>query len=147
MTMTSADLTTQNSKTGTLEKVWLIEIQARPEDANKIIDQVLKVDPLIYGRYGRNAFVSAVGTETYMPQANSTSALHLSAEGKVQTFSSAVITISVSQASETLSNILDAIREAHHYEEPLIFVTESWASRANYDPHNSNPNRWWNQAH
>jgi hypothetical protein len=24
------------------------------------------------------------------------------------------------------------------------FVQDSWASRANYDPRNTNPNRWWN---
>jgi hypothetical protein len=44
-----------------------------------------------------------------------------------------------------LGLVLDAIRDVHHYEEPLIFVTECWASRANYNPQNANPNRWWNR--
>ena len=133
------------TRTGTVERVWQIEIQASPEDANKIIDNVMEVDPLIYGRYKRNAFISAIGSETYVPEENSTSAVHLGTADKVQTFPSALIVISVEQNRETLGRVLDAIRDVHHYEEPLIFIKDCWASRACYDPHNSNPNRWWNR--
>lgn len=143
--MSTKDLSGLTTETGTIERVWLIEIQAAPEDADNIIDKVMEVDPLIYGRYQRNAFVSAVGSETYVPQANSTSAVHLEAEGQVQTFPSVMIVISIAQDREVLGKVLDAIREVHHYEEPLIFIKDSWASRANYDPRNVNPNRWWNR--
>lgn len=143
--MRATDLKQLNTKTGTVEPVWLIEIQAAPEDADKILDRVMEVDPLVYGRYQRNAFVSAVGSETYLPLANSTSALHLDAQDKVQTFPSVLIVISIEQNRATLARVLDAIREVHHYEEPLIFIKDSWASRANYDPRNSNPHRWWNR--
>jgi hypothetical protein len=131
---------------GTVERVWLIQIQAAPEDVDRIIDKVMEVDPLVYGRYERNAFVTAVGSETYRPRENSTSAIHRGAQGTIQTFPSVQVFISIEQDREKLARVLDAIREVHHYEEPLIFVQDSWASRANYDPRSANPNRWWNRV-
>lgn len=143
--MHNGDISNLQTRTGTVERVWQIEIQAMPEDVDKIIDSVMEVDPLIYGRYRRNAFVSSVGLETYLPEEDSTSAVHLGAADKIQTFPSVLIVISIEQNPETLEHVLDAIREVHHYEEPLIFIKDCWASRANYDPHNINPNRWWNR--
>ena len=139
------DISNLKTRTGTVERVWQIEIQATPDDADKIIDNVMEVDPLIYGRYKRNAFITAVGSETYLPEDNSTSAVHLGVANKVQTFPSVLVVISVEQNPETLGLVLDAIRDVHHYEQPLIFIKDCWASRASYDPHNSNPNRWWNR--
>ncbi|KAB2848357.1 MAG: hypothetical protein F9K44_11060 [Hyphomicrobiaceae bacterium] len=106
----------------------------------------MEADPLSYGRYERNAFVSAVGTETYRPLANSTSAIHLGAQDTIQKFPCVELVISIQQERETLSRVLDAIRDVHHYEEPLIFVHDAWASRAAYDPRNTNPHRWWNKS-
>lgn len=144
--MTARNMADFETENGALEAVWIIEVQTRPEDTDKILNKVMEVDPLVYGRYERNCFVSAIGTETYLPKANSTSAIHLGAEGEVQTFSSVVMLLSVTQKDARLGRILDAIRAAHHYEEPLIFVKECWASRAKYDPRNTNPNRWWNET-
>ena len=45
-----------------------------------------------------------------------------------------------------LERVMDAILNVHHYEQPMIYVREDWASRANYDPNNANPNRWWNDG-
>ncbi|MFQ1701388.1 hypothetical protein ACJ5NV_12425 [Loktanella agnita] len=42
--------------------------------------------------------------------------------------------------------MMNAIIDAHHYEEPVIFVREDWASRAAYNPKSDNPNRWWNNG-
>ncbi|MGY8995704.1 MAG: hypothetical protein ACKVH7_04610, partial [Alphaproteobacteria bacterium] len=64
--MQPQDLSEMVTNTGAVERIWLIEIQAAPEDVDKIIDSMMKVDPLIYGRYKRNAFVSAIGIETYV---------------------------------------------------------------------------------
>jgi hypothetical protein len=144
--MTMINVADHETEGGTLEAVWLIEVQTRPEDSDKILDAIMAVDPLLYGRYERNCFVSGVGSETYTPQANSTSAVHRGAEGKVQIFPGVTMVLSLSKQSVNLGKVLDAIRAVHHYEEPLIFVTECWASRAKYNPHSKNPNRWWNAA-
>ena len=139
-------LANQQTRTGRLVPVWLIRIQADPDEAETIIDKVMEVDLLRYGRYERNAMISGVGSETYRPMPNSTSAVHLGAEGKIQRFPCVEIVISLESDEAGLQRVLDAIRDAHHYEEPLIFVQECWASRAAYDPHNKNPYRWWNKG-
>ena len=72
----------------------------------KIIDSVMEVDSLIYCCYRRNAFVPAVGSETCLPEENSTSAVHLGAANKVQTFLSAPIVISIQQDSNPLDRLL-----------------------------------------
>ena len=144
--MQDTDIRNLNTRTGRVERVWQIEIQAKPEDADKIIDSVMQVNTLKYGRYQRNAFVSAIGRETYLPEQGSTSAVHAGAANTVQNFPSILIMISIEQDAEMLGRVLDAVRDVHHYEEPLIFVKDCWASRASYDPHKTNPNRWWNQS-
>ena len=52
--------------------------------------------------------------------------------------------INVPRDINVLGEVMDAIMNVHHYEEPVIFLREDWASRASYDPNNDNPNRWWN---
>ena len=46
----------------------------------------------------------------------------------------------------TLAKAIEAVREAHSYEGPVITVSEVWASRADYSGERSNPNRWWNRG-
>ena len=40
---------------------------------------------------------------------------------------------------------MDALLAVHHYEQPVIFLREDWASRASYNPTSDNPNRWVEQ--
>src|SRR3712207_8856257 len=112
--MHATDLSGLTSRTGTVERVWLIQIQAAPEEVDRIIDKVMEVDQLVYGRYERNAFVTAIGSETYRPREDSTSAIHRGAQGTIQTFPSVQVFISIEQDCEKLARVLDAIREVHH---------------------------------
>ena len=54
--------------------------------------------------------------------------------------------LSIERDAAILKKVMDAIIYVHHYEEPVIFLREDWASRANYDPSSDNPNRWWNDG-
>ena len=54
--------------------------------------------------------------------------------------------ISVERDVVVLERVMDAILAVHHYEEPVIFLREDWASRAAYNPDSDNPNRWWNNG-
>ena len=65
------DLTEYKAKSGGLVPVWTIEIQTLPEDTDRILDEVMKVHPLSFGRYQRNASISAVGKETAQPEPGS----------------------------------------------------------------------------
>ncbi|MBO6817861.1 MAG: hypothetical protein JJ871_02005 [Thalassospira sp.] len=136
------------AKSGTLVPVFTIEVQTLPEDTDRILDEVMKVHPLGFGRYQRNASISAVGKETAQPEPGSTTTTHVDglAAGSTETYPMVELKISIDRDQKALAKVMDAIIYAHHYEEPVIFVREDWASRAAYNPQSDNPNRWWNNG-
>lgn len=142
------DLSAYNAKSGTLVPVFTIEVQTLPEDTDRILDEVMKVHPLSFGRYQRNASISAIGKETAQPEPDSTTTTHVEGfeAGSTETYPVVELKISIDRDLAALANVMDAIIYAHHYEEPVIFVREDWASRAAYDPKSENPNRWWNNG-
>ncbi len=142
------DLTDYRAASGTFVPVWTLEVQTLPEDTDRILDAVMAVHPLSYGRYQRNASISAIGRETAQPEAGSTTDTHQPgfAPGATETYPMVELKVSVERDLKILEQVMDAILGAHHYEEPVIFLREDWASRANYDPLSDNPNRWWNNG-
>ena len=141
-------LANYRAKSGSLVQVYRLEVQTRPDDADRLLDAVVRVHPLNYGRYRRNASVSAVGAETGQPQDNSTTTTHIDGveAGGTETYPMVELKFSIPRDAAILERVMDAIHAAHHYEEPVIHVREEWASRAAYDPNSDNPNRWWNDG-
>lgn len=141
-------LAAYEAKSGTLVPVFTLEVQTLPEDTDRILDAVMKVHPLSFGRYQRNASISAVGKETAQPEPGSTTTTHVDGfqAGGTETYPMVELKISIERDLAALARVMDAIIHAHHYEEPVIFVREDWASRAAYDPNSDNPNRWWNNG-
>jgi len=146
--MSKSDLTQYNAKSGRFEPVWTLEIQTLDEDVDRILDAVMKVYQLAYGRYQRNASISALGRETSQPEPNSTTTTHVEGfeAGSTETYPMVELKISVQRDNDILAKVMDAVLEAHHYEEPVIFLREDWVSRAAYNPNSDNPNRWWNNG-
>ncbi len=142
------DLTRYKAKSGRLEPVWTLEIQTLQEDTDRILDAVMAVHPLSYGRYQRNASISAAGRETAQPEAGSTTDTHVGGfvPGATETYPMVEMKISVPRDLSVLERVMDAVLHVHHYEEPVIFVREDWVSRAAYDPKRDNPHRWWNSG-
>lgn len=136
------------AKSGHLVPVYRIEIQTRPDDADRLLDAIMDVHSLDYGRYRRNASVSAVGAETGQPEENSTTTTHVEGfeAGGTETYPMIELKLSIERDPEALARVMDAVIHAHNYEQPVIYVREEWASRANYDPNSCNPNRWWNDG-
>ena len=143
-----ADLSAYRAQSGRFEPVWTLEVQTFEQDVDQILDAVMVVHPLSYGRYQRNASVSAVGKETSQPLPGSTTDTHQDGfmAGDIETYPIVELKISVERDPKTLEKVMDAILQVHRYEEPVIFLREDWASRANYDPNSDNPNRWWNNG-
>lgn len=143
-----AELAEYQAKSGRLVPVWTIEIQTLPAETDRLLDAVMEVHPLSFGRYQRNASISAIAKETSQPQPNSTTTSHKAGyqAGSTETYPMVELKISIERDVRILEQVMDAILTAHHYEEPVIFVREDWASRAAYDPHSDNPNRWWNNG-
>lgn len=146
--MPETDLKQYRAKSGRLEPVFTLEIQTLDEDVDRILDAVMQVHSLSFGRYQRNASVSAQGRETAQPEENSTTTTHKAGytAGATETYPVVELKISIERDVAVLERVMDAILEVHHYEEPVIFVREDWASRAAYDPNRNNPNRWWNNG-
>lgn len=142
------DLRRYKAKSGTFLPVWTLEIQTLPEDTDRILDEVQKVHPTSFGRYQRNASISAVGMETSQPEPGSTTTTHVDGfeAGETETYPMVELKISIERDLGILEKVMDAVLHAHHYEEPVIFLREDWASRAAYDPESDNPNRWWNNG-
>ena len=143
-----SELLKYTAKSGRLIPVWTIEIQTLPEDTDRILDELLRVHPLSFGRYQRNASISAIGKETAQPEPGSTTTTHVEGfeAGATETYPMVELKISVERDLTILSKVMNAIIYAHHYEEPVIFIREDWASRAAYGPNSDNPNRWWNNG-
>ena len=141
-------LDTYKAVSGTFEPVWRLDIQTRPDDADRLVDAVMAIDLLEYGRYQRNAAVSAVGAETLQPKENSTTTTHIEGfkAGNTDTHPMVQLTFSIQRDIVLLEKVMDAVIYAHHYEEPVIYLRDEWASRAVYDPNSDNPNRWWNDG-
>ncbi len=136
------------AQSGTFVPVFTLEIQILENDADRILDAIMTVDPLPYGRYERNASVSGVGKETTVPQPNSTTTTHKSSyqPGTAMTYPMVELKISIERDLALLEKLMDVIHEVHHYEEPVIFLREDWTSRSAYNPKRDNPNRWWNNG-
>ncbi len=143
-----SDLSNYSAKSGRFIPVWTLEIQTLLEDTDRILDAIMQVHPLSYGRYQRNASVSAVGFETAQPEPNSTTHTHVKAftPGATETYPMVELKVSIERDEAVLAKVMDAILEVHHYEEPVVFLREDFAHRAAYDPNRDNPNRWWNNG-
>ncbi|MEL6610168.1 MAG: hypothetical protein AAFO93_14770 [Pseudomonadota bacterium] len=143
----SNDLSDYAAQSGRFEAAFTLEIQTLPGDVGRILDAVMAVHPLSYGRYERNASVTAQGYETARPMAGSTTDTHVESfqPGGTETYPMVELKISVERDATVLARVMDAILSVHHYEEPVIFCREDWVHRAAYDPDRENPNRWWNR--
>lgn len=142
------DLKNYHADSGKFVPVWTIEIQTLAEDTDRILDAVMKVHPLSFGRYQRNASISAQGRETSQPEPGSTTTTHVDGfnAGNTEIYPMVELKISIERDAAVLERVMDAVILAHHYEEPVIFLREDWASRAAYNPRSDNPNRWWNNG-
>lgn len=136
------------SETGKLIPVYRMEINTRPDDAERLLDAIFNVHPLMVGEYARNATVTATGAETGRPGEQTVTRIHNTdfGAGETEVYPSVELKISFERDVEVLQRIMEAVLHAHQFEEPNIHIREEWASRANYTPRNDNPNRWWNDG-
>ena len=144
--MDKSNLKGYKAESGSFVPVWTLEIQTVLEDVDKILDAIMCVHPLSYGRYERNASVSAVGMETAQPMPGSTTDCHVTefVPGATETYPMVELKLSIERDNAVLEKVMNAVHYVHHYEEPVIFLRENWVSRSNYNPDSKNPNRFWN---
>ena len=141
---TASSLSTDNieSESFRLEPVYLVSVNIPDEDVKRVLDSLTSVVPLVYGKYDRVAFRSASGVEQFRPLTGS----RAGAQDELSEYKTTRVSFSIPQDPVTLRKTIDAIRNSHPYEEPVINAQEGWASRATGKRDETNPNRWWNKG-
>ena len=129
-------------KTCSLEPVWFVWVELAARDDARVRDAVADAVGLAYGSYDRVAMESGDGVQFFHPVKGAKAGdLDETVEMPART-----LTFSIPRDPETLAKAIEAIRYAHSYEEPVIYVLEGAATRADYATDRDNPNRWWNRG-
>jgi len=123
-----------------LERAYLVTVHVPSADVDQVLAAAVAAVGLDYGKYDQVAYLDAPGLEQFRPREGSKAGAQ-SAAGRTPTTK---VSFSVARDSTLLKKALDAIYGAHSYEEPVIYISEVWRSRAT-NPDEKNPNRWWNR--
>jgi len=123
-----------------LERVYVVTVHIPNPEVEKVLEAITAAVPLDYGFYDQVAFLEAPGLEQYRPREGSKGGV----QDKAGRSPTTKVSFSIPREAAALAKVLSAIRHAHSYEEPVIYIHEAWRSRTT-DRDESNPNRWWNQ--
>jgi hypothetical protein len=130
------------SKHFKLEPVWFFHVELAARDDARVREAVTQAVSLHYGSYDRVALETSDGVQFFHPVKGS----HVGEIDKTITMPVRVLSFSIPRDNALLKSALEAIHDAHSYQEPVIYITESMASRAIYSESRDNPNRWWNRG-
>lgn len=135
------NLTTFETRSVRMVALTLIVFQAPPEDVDRIMAAVIDIVPLRMGPYDSNAYQSAGGVERYRPLDGAAAG----AEPDVRK-RAGVVEVSFEMPSDEalVGEVVEAIFQAHSYQEPVIRVMPLLASRSKGLDDSANQNRWWN---
>jgi len=123
-----------------MERAYRVEVHVPNVEIEAVLKSVVAEVGLEYGKYDQVAFLDAAGLEQFRPMEGSKAGKRAEA-GRVLTTN---VSFSVPHDAGILKKALDAVRYVHSYEEPVIYVSEVWRSRATGGD-GTNPNRWWNR--
>lgn len=134
---------TIEAKSLRLEPCLVVSLQTPEADVERIMASVTRLTPLAIGRYDRNVFQSATGTEYYRPLEGAAAG----AESETRRRPGIVeVSFQLPKDQVLLARIVEAIFQTHSYQEPLIVVREVLASRSKGLDDKDNPHRWWNTS-
>ncbi|MEZ5778361.1 MAG: hypothetical protein R3E44_08370 [Paracoccaceae bacterium] len=137
-----AKITEFETKSMSMRRVHLMELQAPAEDVERIMAAVARIDPLAMGTtYDNNAFQTAPGVERYRPRDGA-------AAGKEEAVRErpgvVALFFETSGGQDVAAEIVEAVYQVHSYQEPVIRITECLSSRTKGLDDSDNPHRWWN---
>ena len=124
--MTEAETINAMLTTCQLEPVWLVWVELAARDDARVREAVAGAVGLAYGAFDRVAFESAPGLQFFHPREGSKpGALEETVEMPAR-----VLSFSIPREPARLAAAIEAIRHTHSYQEPVIYVREALASRA-----------------
>ena len=119
----------------------LLTFQAPVEDVDRIMEAVVAIVPLAMGPYDSNAYQSSPGTERYRPLEGAAAG----AESELRKRPGVVeVCFELPDAQDVTERVIEAIFQAHSYQEPVIRLQTILSSRSKGLDDGKNPNRWWN---
>jgi len=119
----------------------LVTFQAPAADVDRIMDAVVAIAPLVMGKYDRNAYQSAHGIERYRPLEGTAAGPETELRRRPGTVE---VSFELPDDQALASRVVEAIFQAHSYQEPVIRIQPILASRSKGLDDQANPNRWWN---
>ncbi|RWM84163.1 MAG: hypothetical protein EOR84_33420 [Mesorhizobium sp.] len=124
-----------------MELLLLVTFQAPASDVDRIMEAVVAIAPLTMGKYDSNAYQSAHGTERYRPLEGAAAGAETELRRRHGTVE---VSFELPDDQALAARIVEAIFQAHSYQEPVIRIQPILASRSKGLDDRSNPNRWWN---
>lgn len=126
-----------------MQPVLLITVQAPAEDVERIMAAVTGIAPLAMGSYDQNAFQSGAGTERYRPLQGAAAGAELEVRQRPGVVE---ISFELPDDRNIAEQVVEAVFQAHSYQEPVIRVQPLLSSRSKGHDDSRNPNRWWNTS-
>lgn len=124
-----------------MELLLLVSFQAPAVDVDRIMEAVIAITPLGMGNYDSNAFQSAGGVERYRPLGGAAPGAETVLRQRPGTVE---VSFELPDDQALAARVVEAIYQAHSYEEPVIRLQPLLASRSKRLDDRTNPNRWWN---
>lgn len=114
----------------------LVTFQAPAADVDRIMDAVVAIAPLAMGKYQ-----SAHGIERYRPLDSAAAGAETELRRRPGTVE---VSFELPDDQGLAARVVEAIFQAHSYQEPVIRIQPILASRSKGLDDRANPNRWWN---
>jgi hypothetical protein len=129
------------TKSIAMDRLLLVTFQAPTEDVDRIMDEVVSIAPLAMGSYDSNAYQSGTGVERYRPLEGAAAG----AESGLRKRPGVIeISFEIPDQQVLAERVVEAIFQAHSYQEPVIRIQPVLCSRSRGLDDSANPNRWWN---
>ncbi|OCC04211.1 hypothetical protein BA190_15165 [Labrys sp. WJW] len=121
----------------------LLTFQAPAEDVDRIMAAVVAIVPLTMGVYDSNAYQSAPGIERYRPLEGAAAGAESDLRRRLGVVE---VVFELPDAQDVTERVIEAIFQAHSYQEPVIRLQATLSSRSKGLDDSKNPNRWWNST-
>lgn len=125
----------------TMERVLLMTFQAPVDDVDRIMSEVVKVTPLLMGKYDSNSYQTGAGIERYRPLEGAAAGAEKDVRKRPGTVE---VSFELRDDRQLVDDVIEAIFQAHSYQEPVIRLQPLLTSRSKGLDDSDNPNRWWN---
>jgi hypothetical protein len=106
-----------------LRAVYRVTVFAPPDSVDSLLEAVEAEAPLVFGKYDRSAWWSAIGVEQFRPLAGATPAV--GSIGQVKRVPTIRLEFAVPHDPKLLQRVLSrAVVPNHPWQEPAIFVDD-----------------------